>query len=69
MSIDFLDFAGGNVFSSIVALQPKGTVRLDKIALPADLYGTVNIQASGGGLVVRNYVVREDTYTLPFGGE
>jgi hypothetical protein len=67
VNVDFIASDGQKAIEGqAFTLPAKTTKRLSDLVLPPDIYGTVIIQGSASGLVGRNYVIRPNTYVLPF---
>ena len=63
-SLDFIAVGGARVFEGQVEVPAHGTTRLDSLALAANTYGIVRMNADEEGLVLRSYIRRANTYTL-----
>jgi hypothetical protein len=69
VDINYIDVSGNNVFGKTVNIPSRGTVRIENVPLPANTFGTINVQSNKLGIVFRNYVSRPGQYTLSFGAQ
>jgi len=65
-TIKVIDYLGNVVFDAFISAAPNTTTRY-KLNIPVDSYGVIIVDAPG--VFIRNYVVNDNQYTLPFIGK
>ena len=66
-TLTVLDVSGATLFLRDYTLLPHGSERIS-LSLPADTYGTIVLEASAPGVVMRNYLHRGGQYVMTFRG-
>lgn len=68
VSLDFVAYNSAHLYGTSATVPAHGALRFEP-ALPADTYGTINIQAAANGLTARAFDERRDQYLLLFAGQ